>query len=266
MTPSVFVQIFFLLSFAEIGKSRDLQNCATNIAVIICKESGPGSTILSNNLGERHMATVALEKKVNRQIQQTLVLLKSVAITQSTRQEPLEAYFWTQSRRDFELCANFIVVGKDPSILQEIESELSHQNWDYGMSSLIKLTFVQATYPAGLDWMEHVYRQCATLRLFLPDILPTVNQLIYVDTDIIFLRPPSLLQSTFQFFTTTQLAAITPELVTENHTLNDLYNPQHYNTGVMLMHLERMRRTKWSSKIAIVAELTLQNAFYGDQV
>ena len=36
--------------------------------------------------------------------------------------------------------------------------------------------------------MRSMFRVCATERLFVPDMFPTIDKAIYVDTDLIFMR------------------------------------------------------------------------------
>ena len=36
--------------------------------------------------------------------------------------------------------------------------------------------------------MKNMFRVCATERLFIPDMFPSLERAIYIDTDLIFLR------------------------------------------------------------------------------
>ena len=36
--------------------------------------------------------------------------------------------------------------------------------------------------------MKNMFRVCATERLFIPDMFPSLDRAIYIDTDLIFLR------------------------------------------------------------------------------
>ena len=36
--------------------------------------------------------------------------------------------------------------------------------------------------------MKSMFRVCATERLFVPDMFPTMDKAIYMDTDLIFMR------------------------------------------------------------------------------
>ena len=56
-----------------------------------------------------------------------------------------------------------------------------------------------------------LFKPCASQRLFLPQILRNLDRLIYVDADVIFLKPIQLLWAHFKKFNSTQLAALTPE-------------------------------------------------------
>lgn len=43
--------------------------------------------------------------------------------------------------------------------------------------------------------MKRLFRPCATLRLFIPDLIVGVDKLVYVDTDVIFLNRPQELMN-----------------------------------------------------------------------
>ncbi|VDI64305.1 UDP-xylose:glucoside alpha-1,3-xylosyltransferase, partial [Mytilus galloprovincialis] len=60
------------------------------------------------------------------------------------------------------------------------------------------------------EWKK-LFKPCASQRLFIPSLLPDVDSLLYVDTDILFLRPLDEIWMFFGKFNSTQLAALAPE-------------------------------------------------------
>ncbi|KAF2348038.1 Nucleotide-diphospho-sugar transferase, partial [Trinorchestia longiramus] len=48
---------------------------------------------------------------------------------------------------------------------------------------------VPLKYPEGFQDFKNLFRPCSTLRLFLPTLLPDENAVIYMDSDVILLRP-----------------------------------------------------------------------------
>lgn len=79
-------------------------------------------------------------------------------------------------------------------------------------------------------------------------ILRDVDSLLYVDTDVLFLRPVELLWDLFMQFNSSQLAAMAPEheeprIAWYNRfARHPYYGATGINSGVMLMNLTRMRQ------------------------
>uniref|UniRef100_A0A915L8A0 UDP-D-xylose:beta-D-glucoside alpha-1,3-D-xylosyltransferase n=1 Tax=Romanomermis culicivorax TaxID=13658 RepID=A0A915L8A0_ROMCU len=104
------------------------------------------------------------------------------------------------------------------------------------------------------SWIN-LFRQCASQRLFIPNILTNIDSLIYIDTDIIFLRPIEDLWHYFTLFNDMQISG----LVAESEDLStNWYNrfakhpyvePLGINSGVMLMNLTKMRKFNWNSRV-----------------
>ena len=58
--------------------------------------------------------------------------------------------------------------------------------------------------------MRSMFRVCATERLFVPDMFPSLDAAVYIDTDLLFLRPPEDLWNEFLRFDRRQVAAMAP--------------------------------------------------------
>ncbi|KAJ8050732.1 Glucoside xylosyltransferase 2 [Holothuria leucospilota] len=113
------------------------------------------------------------------------------------------------------------------------------------------------TYPSKEnqgEWKD-MFPQCTTQRLFIPDLLPKVDSVLYVDRDSLFISSPEKIWHFLSSFNSTQLAGVVAE-----HELSTIgwYNKQQIipyygklglNAGVILMNLTRMRNFKWSNRI-----------------
>jgi len=110
-------------------------------------------------------------------------------------------------------------------------------------------------YLVDTEWMQNLFAPCATLRLFLPEILINYKSLVYLDTDIILLRSIQELWKEFDSFSKTALIGMSP-----TNQLNDT------NTGVILMNLTRMREAEWTQKIRAVARTISNQITYPVQV
>ena len=68
--------------------------------------------------------------------------------------------------------------------------------------------------------MQYMFRICSSERLLLPSILAEEEAVIYLDTDLIFMAPPSLLWNEFQRFDSNHIAALAPAHGLDNPVKN----------------------------------------------
>uniref|UniRef100_A0A8C5PNT1 Glucoside xylosyltransferase 1 n=1 Tax=Leptobrachium leishanense TaxID=445787 RepID=A0A8C5PNT1_9ANUR len=112
-----------------------------------------------------------------------------------------------------------------------------------------KYTLYPITFPSenAAEWKK-LFKPCASQRLFLPLILREVDSLLYVDTDILFLRPVDDIWSFLDAFNSTQIAAMAPEHEEprmgwyNRFARHPYYGETGINSGVMLMNITRIRR------------------------
>ncbi|BFZ15993.1 hypothetical protein BsWGS_19031 [Bradybaena similaris] len=129
------------------------------------------------------------------------------------------------------------------------------------------------TFPSSTtsDSWKKLFKPCASQRLFLPDLLKSVDSLIYVDTDTLFFQSLADLWSHFALFNEKQLAGLVSEA--EDGTAgwyNRFANHPFYgqfgvNSGVMLMNLTRLRQTSWLSDMQSYYEQYRLMIPWGDQ-
>ncbi|KAK2509310.1 hypothetical protein MC885_015609 [Smutsia gigantea] len=115
------------------------------------------------------------------------------------------------------------------------------------------------TFPSenAAEWKK-LFKPCASQRLFLPLILKEVDSLLYVDTDILFLRPVDDIWSLLKKFNSTQIAAMAPEHEEprigwyNRFARHPYYGKTGVNSGVMLMNVTRMRRKYFKNDMTTV--------------
>ncbi|NWX28093.1 GXLT1 xylosyltransferase, partial [Notiomystis cincta] len=113
----------------------------------------------------------------------------------------------------------------------------------------VNYTLYPITFPSesAAEWKK-LFKPCASQRLFLPLILKNVDSLLYVDTDILFLRPVDDIWSFLGKFNSTQIAAMAPEHEEprigwyNRFARHPYYGVTGINSGVMLMNMTRIRR------------------------
>lgn len=102
-------------------------------------------------------------------------------------------------------------------------------------------------------------------------ILKDVDSLLYVDTDVLFLRPIDDIWHILKEFNSTQLAAMAPEHEIpkigwySRFARHPYYGTTGVNSGVMLMNLTRIRNTQFrvrrNTAVAVASGLWIFHIF-----
>ncbi|XP_074757640.1 glucoside xylosyltransferase 1 isoform X2 [Athene noctua] len=130
---------------------------------------------------------------------------------------------------------------------------------DFPYEGKINYTLYPITFPteSAAEWKK-LFKPCASQRLFLPLILKNVDSLLYVDTDILFLRPVDDIWSFLGKFNSTQIAAMAPEHEEprigwyNRFARHPYYGVTGINSGVMLMNMTRIRRKYFKNDMTSV--------------
>ncbi|MCL4150056.1 UNVERIFIED_CONTAM: hypothetical protein GTU68_025234 [Idotea baltica] len=67
-------------------------------------------------------------------------------------------------------------------------------------------------FPEDRQDFRSMFRVCASERLFLISQLPDIDSVIYLDTDLVFMRPPEELWNQFYQFDSQQLCGMAPNI------------------------------------------------------
>ncbi|XP_036387884.1 glucoside xylosyltransferase 2 isoform X2 [Megalops cyprinoides] len=130
------------------------------------------------------------------------------------------------------------------------------RKWPRFVSSKFQYSVYPITFSVGNaeEWKK-LFKPCAAQRLFLPVILTDVDSLLYVDTDVLFLRPMDDIWNLLKEFNSTQLAAMAPEHEIpkigwySRFARHPFYGVTGVNSGVMLMNLTRIRSTLFKNSM-----------------
>ncbi|XP_043564291.1 glucoside xylosyltransferase 2 isoform X2 [Chiloscyllium plagiosum] len=169
-----------------------------------------------------HLAVVACGDR----LEETMTMLKSVLL-------------FTLNKIKFHIFAEDALQPK---------FETSIKAWPFSFRSQVDYNIYPITFLAGKpqEWKK-LFKPCAAQRLFLPMILRDVDSLLYVDTDVLFLRPIDDVWHFLNLFNSTQLAAMAPEHEIprigwySRFAQHPYYGAAGVNSGVMLMNLTRIR-------------------------
>ncbi|XP_034441237.1 glucoside xylosyltransferase 2 [Hippoglossus hippoglossus] len=147
----------------------------------------------------------------------------------------------------------FHIFAEDP-LAPQFEERLNQ--WPRSISARFQYTIYPITFSVGnADEWKKLFKPCAAQRLFLPVILKDVDSLLYVDTDVLFLRPMDDIWSLLKSFNSSQLAAMAPEHEVpkigwySRFARHPFYGVTGVNSGVMLMNLTRIRGTLFKNSM-----------------
>ncbi|KAM7402593.1 hypothetical protein PAMP_017817 [Pampus punctatissimus] len=147
----------------------------------------------------------------------------------------------------------FHIFAEDP-LAPQFEERL--KQWPRSVSAKFQYSIYPITFSVGnADEWKKLFKPCAAQRLFLPVILKDVDSLLYVDTDVLFLRPMDDIWSLLKSFNSTQLAAMAPEHEVpkigwySRFARHPFYGVTGVNSGVMLMNLTRIRHTMFKNSM-----------------
>uniref|UniRef100_A0A8D2Q996 UDP-D-xylose:beta-D-glucoside alpha-1,3-D-xylosyltransferase n=3 Tax=Varanus komodoensis TaxID=61221 RepID=A0A8D2Q996_VARKO len=189
-----------------------------------------------------HLAVVACGDR----LEETLVMLKS-------------AILFSHRKLKFHIFS-------EDSLKPEFERKL--QEWPPSYTKKFEYHVYPISFSVGnsQEWKK-LFKPCAAQRLFLPMILKDVDSLLYVDTDVLFLRPIDDIWNFLRAFNSTQLAAMAPEHEIpkigwySRFARHPYYGTTGVNSGVMLMNLTRIRSTQFKNSM-IPAGLTWEEMLY----
>jgi len=113
-------------------------------------------------------------------------------------------------------------------------------NWPHSYRRRLRFSMHDVWYPEDREDMRTMFRVCATERLFVPDMFPDMDRAIYIDTDLIFMRPPEDLWSFFDSFSESHVAAMAPCMYHYGSPRNKVpfYGETGLNAGIMHMDLQ----------------------------
>ncbi|XP_063330841.1 glucoside xylosyltransferase 2 [Pelmatolapia mariae] len=147
----------------------------------------------------------------------------------------------------------FHIFAEDPLALQ-FKERLNQ--WPRSVAAKFQYRIYPISFSVGnADEWKKLFKPCAAQRLFLPVILKDVDSLLYVDTDVLFLRPMDDIWNLLKSFNRTQLAAMAPEHEVpkigwySRFARHPFYGVTGVNSGVMLMNLTRIRSTLFKNSM-----------------
>ncbi|KAL1494917.1 hypothetical protein ABEB36_010428 [Hypothenemus hampei] len=164
---------------------------------------------------------------------------------------------------------NFIVIAEE-KLIDSFKEKLSEWQGFTNHGFFFKVLPLNFPKKDGHEW-KMLFKPCAAQRLFLPDILPEVDSLLYMDTDTLFLTPVESVWAYFNKFNKSQMAALAPEHEDPNvgwynrFAKHPYYGKLGVNSGVMLMNLTRMRTFKWTEYVVPIYKKFKLHITWGDQ-
>ncbi|KAG9337500.1 hypothetical protein JZ751_028691 [Albula glossodonta] len=159
-----------------------------------------------------------------------------------------------------------------------VQFEKGMKRWPRYLTPRFQYSIYPLTFSIGNaeEW-KNLFKPCAAQRLFLPILLKDVDSLLYVDTDVVFLRPMDDIWKLLKEFNSTQVVAMSPEHEIprigwyNRFAHHPFYGTAGLNSGVMLMNLTRMRSALFKTNMTpstLLWEDLLQPMYekYKDQI
>ncbi|CAL1265215.1 unnamed protein product [Larinioides sclopetarius] len=145
--------------------------------------------------------------------------------------------------------------------------------WPSNVLDRLSFEIHPVSFPEGSegDEWKKLFKLCACQRLFLPSVLHHIDSLMYIDTDVLFMRPVEDLWHYFYKMNNSHIAALCPEhedFATgwyNRFARHPYYEPLGVNSGVMLMNLTKMRAFQWEKYLAPIMKEYKLNIVWGDQ-
>lgn len=199
-----------------------------------------------------HVATVACSS--NREYADSLRLLKSITMQVSGSSEYLYS---------------FHVFSDDTEYFQDtflsVQERFALNLSDAG----IRIHYHHVHANSKTATHLNLFRRCATTRLAFPELLPDVDALIHLDSDVLVFEPLPNLWRLFSTFDAHQLFAAVPEAFDGGwyaccSQFPDYVHPHGINSGVALMNLTRMRQTAFSQHIFKMMDVRKNELRLGD--
>lgn len=157
----------------------------------------------------------------------------------------------------------------------ELHAELKNifTQWQTVQSGQVQFKLYSLQFPSGEnseEWKQ-LFKPCAAQRLFLVDVLTSVDSVLYLDTDTLVLRPVEDIWNHFQRFDISQLASMSPEGEESSITWYPRFARHPFvgengmNSGVMLMNLTKMRTFPWRENVIGAYHKYKSRITWGDQ-
>ncbi|KAG8439762.1 hypothetical protein GDO86_005798 [Hymenochirus boettgeri] len=234
-----------LYAFSHRGDRNTEQETPTSLPRRVGQRTGPRygqseeryKIPVNHGMEAMHLAVVACGSR----LEETITMLKS-------------AVLFSRKFLQFHIFA-------EDSLHYDFKTTLN--GWTF--PEKFKYTLYPITFPTenAAEWKK-LFKPCASQRLFLPLILKEVDSLLYVDTDILFLRPFDDIWSFLNNFNATHIAAMAPEHEEprigwyNRFARHPYYGKTGINSGVMLMNMTRMRRKHFKN------DMTTSRLHWGD--
>lgn len=114
--------------------------------------------------------------------------------------------------------------------------------------------------------------RCSQYRFFLASLLPTLDQVIYMDSDTILLQPLQVLWRRFSNMSSIQIIGaaednpLSPSFSYYNTSaILPFPSPTGFNSGILLLKLNAMRRSNFEEVYIILWKLTSRFLLFDDQ-
>ncbi|CAL8109460.1 unnamed protein product, partial [Orchesella dallaii] len=113
---------------------------------------------------------------------------------------------------------------------------------------------------------------CTYIRIFFPDVLTSIDEILYLDTDVVITGNIAEIWKTFRDMSNNEIVALSPNNEPEDKNYEDIDkgnfgNIPHVlskgvNAGIFYMNLLGLRKFEWTTKVLDVYRKYIEQLFY----
>jgi len=219
--------------------ANDSRDCKIPIALFACSSES-----------EEYSTTVKVKYDFKHHIIRTVGFLRILVL--STIHFPPWSKNKTHPQKPITFLEIHLFSNQGEDEFGSIQDEI--QTWDPVYQNAFSLTHHKVNWPSEFQWMKDIYAPCVTFKFLLPDVLPQLDSIIYLDTDILFASSPRDLWNLFRNFSAENELALDQRYLDEDKVnpfntekvraldkVLGLHSELNFNSGVSLFNLTRMR-------------------------
>ncbi|KAL3240196.1 hypothetical protein MRX96_047964, partial [Rhipicephalus microplus] len=160
---------------------------------------------------------------------------------------------WTSGSKSETITVAFVVCGMQADLAEsEVDMKKQVESWPSSIKKRVHAQLKPVPPPVNPDL---ALQECAAQQLYLPSLLPDVDALLYVSTEMVFVHPVEDIWRMFYSMTDQEMVGMAPEMESIDRnlylstSLQPFVEPFGVNSHLLLMNLTRMRANGFERRL-----------------